>query len=47
VLLSLTGCSVVNGIFEAVMGVGVFIVIAMLAITLFTVSELFGNNEML
>jgi ABC-type transport system involved in cytochrome bd biosynthesis fused ATPase/permease subunit len=44
VVLSLTGCSVVEGIFKAGMGVGIFI-IAILAIILFIVSKLFGRNN--
>jgi hypothetical protein len=44
VVLSLTGCSVVEGIFKAGMGVGIFIVIAILAIILFIVSKLFGKK---
>jgi hypothetical protein len=44
VVLSLTGCSVVKGIFKAGMGVGIFIVIAILAIILFIVSKLFGKK---
>ncbi|CAM3099220.1 hypothetical protein [Flavobacterium frigoris] len=44
VILSLTGCSVVEGIFKAGMGVGIFIVIAILAVILFIVSKLFGKK---
>ncbi|SEA72136.1 hypothetical protein SAMN05443667_107242 [Flavobacterium gillisiae] len=44
VVLSLTGCSVVEGIFKAGMGVGIFIVIAILAVILFIVSKLFGKK---
>ncbi|WP_198008530.1 hypothetical protein [Flavobacterium sp. ACAM 123] len=44
VVLSLTGCSLVEGIFKAGMGVGIFIVIAILAIILFIVSKLFGKK---
>ncbi|WP_165929287.1 hypothetical protein [Flavobacterium hiemivividum] len=44
VVLSLTGCSVIEGIFKAGMGVGIFIVIAVIAIILFVVSKLFGKK---
>lgn len=44
VVLSVTGCSVIEGIFKAGMGVGIFIVIAVLAIILFIVSKLFSKK---
>lgn len=44
VIFSLTGCSVVEVIFKAGMGVGIFIVIAILAVILFVVSKLFGKK---
>jgi hypothetical protein len=44
VVLSVTGCSVIEGIFKVGMGVGIFIVIAILAIILFIVSKLFGKK---
>jgi hypothetical protein len=44
VVVSLTGCSVIEGIFKAGMGVGIFIVIAVIAIILFVVSKLFGKK---
>lgn len=44
VVISLTGCSVIEGIFKAGMGLGIFIVIAVIAIILFVVSKLFGKK---
>jgi hypothetical protein len=44
IALSVTGCSVVAGIFKAGMGVGIFVVIAILAIILFILSKLLGKK---
>ena len=45
VLLSLTSCSIIEGIFKAGVGVGVFIVIAVIAIIIFIVSKIFGRSK--
>ena len=42
ILLSFTSCSVVEGIFKAGMGVGIFIVIA---IVVFIISKIFGKKQ--
>lgn len=39
-----TSCSVIEGIFKAGMGVGIFIVIAIIAIIIFVISKLTGNK---
>ena len=39
VLISFTSCEVVEGIFKVGMGVGVFIVIAILAVIIFIISR--------
>ena len=39
-----TSCSVIEGIFKAGMGVGLFIVIAIIAIIIFVISKLTGNK---
>ncbi|MDI1307118.1 hypothetical protein [Flavobacterium sp. AED] len=44
ILLSFTSCSVVEGIFKAGMGVGIFIVIAVIAIVAFIISKIFGKK---
>ncbi|MFV5686670.1 hypothetical protein ACM55I_14640 [Flavobacterium sp. GB2R13] len=44
ILLSFTSCSVVEGIFKAGMGVGIFIVIAVIAIVIFIISKIFGKK---
>lgn len=44
VLLSFTSCSIIEGIFKAGMGVGIFIVIAVIAIMIFIVSKIFGRK---
>ncbi|SDX90904.1 hypothetical protein [Flavobacterium degerlachei] len=44
ILISFTSCSVIGGIFKAGMGVGIFIVVAILAIVLFLISKLFGKK---
>nr|WP_315250490.1 hypothetical protein [uncultured Flavobacterium sp.] len=45
VLFSFTSCEVIGGIFKAGMGVGIFIVIAIIAVLLFVVSKFFGGNK--
>jgi hypothetical protein len=44
VVMSLTSCSVIEGIFKAGMGVGIFIVIAVIAIIFFVVRKFSGNK---
>ena len=44
VLISFTSCSVIEGIFKAGMGVGIFIVVAIIAIIIFVISKLFGRK---
>lgn len=44
VLLSFTSCSIIEAIFKAGMGVGIFIVIAVIAIMIFIVSKIFGRK---
>jgi hypothetical protein len=44
VLFSFTSCEVIGGIFKAGMGVGIFIVVAVIAVILFLVSKLFGKK---
>lgn len=44
VLISFTSCSVIEGIFKAGMGVGIFIVIAVIAIVVFIISKIFGRK---
>lgn len=39
-----SSCSVIEGIFKAGMGVGIFIVIAIIAIIIFVISKLTGNK---
>jgi hypothetical protein len=44
VLFSFTSCELIGGIFKAGIGVGIFIVIAVLAIILFVASKIFGKK---
>lgn len=44
VLFSFTSCELIGGIFKAGIGVGIFIVVAILAIILFIVSKIFGKK---
>ncbi|MDI6033968.1 hypothetical protein QLS91_12880 [Flavobacterium sp. LB2P84] len=44
VLVSFTSCSIIEGIFKAGVGVGIFIVIAVLAIIAFIVSKIFSRK---
>ena len=39
IALSLTSCSVVNGIFKAGMGIGIFLVIAVIILIVFVASK--------
>jgi len=43
-LIFLQGCEVVGGIFKAGMGVGIFLVIAIVALVIFLLSKL-GKNK--
>lgn len=45
VLFSFTSCEVIGGIFKAGMGVGIFIVIAIVAVVIFAISKMFGGNK--
>jgi uncharacterized membrane protein (DUF485 family) len=44
VLISFSSCSIIEGIFKAGVGVGIFIVIAVLAIIAFIVSKIFSRK---
>ncbi|MFV7234909.1 hypothetical protein [Flavobacterium sp. ZB4R12] len=44
VLISFTSCSVIEGIFKAGMGVGIFIAIAVIAVIVFIMSKIFGRK---
>lgn len=44
ILISFTSCSIVEGIFKAGIGVGIFIVIAVIAIVVFIISKIFGKK---
>ena len=44
ILLTLNSCEVIGGIFKAGMGVGIFIVIAVIAIILFIISRFFKKD---
>ena len=44
VFISATSCSVVEGIFKAGMGVGIFIVVAVLAAIIFVISKIMGKK---
>jgi hypothetical protein len=44
VLFSFTSCSVIEGIFKAGVGVGIFLVVAVIAILIFIISKLFGRK---
>ncbi|KVV14951.1 hypothetical protein ACRASX_10385 [Flavobacterium sp. TMP13] len=45
ILFSFTSCEVIGGIFKAGMGVGIFIVIAIIAVIIFAFSKLFGGKK--
>ncbi|RDI49478.1 hypothetical protein [Flavobacterium glaciei] len=44
VLVSFSGCSVIEGIFKAGIGVGIFIVVAVVAVIIFIISKFFGRK---
>ena len=44
VLISFSSCSVIEGIFKAGIGVGIFIVIIILAILAYVISKIMGNK---
>ncbi len=44
ILISVTSCSVIGDIFKAGVGVGIFIVVAVIAVILFVVSKFFGKK---
>jgi len=44
VLISFSSCSIIEGIFKAGVGVGIFIVVAVLAILIFIISKIFGRK---
>ncbi len=44
VLVSFTSCSIIEGIFKAGVGVGVFIVVVVLAIIAFIMSKIFNRK---
>lgn len=45
VLVSFTSCSVIEGIFKAGMGFGIFIVVVIVAIVIFIISKIFGKKS--
>ncbi|MBW4362175.1 hypothetical protein [Flavobacterium taihuense] len=45
ILFTMNSCEVIGGIFKAGMGVGIFIVIAIIAVIIFIVSSFFKNND--
>ncbi|MCF6140751.1 hypothetical protein L1S34_05585 [Flavobacterium sp. K77] len=44
VLLTISSCSLIEGIFKAGVGVGIFIVVAILAILAFIISRILGRK---
>lgn len=44
ILLTVTSCDVIEGIFKAGMGVGIFIVIAIIAVIIFIISKIGGKK---
>ena len=44
IAVTLTSCDLVEGIFKAGMGVGIFIVIAVIAVIVFVISKLGGSK---
>lgn len=44
VSLTFTSCDIIEGIFKAGMGVGIFIVIAIIAVIVFIISKLGGSK---
>jgi hypothetical protein len=43
-MFSFTSCDVIGGVFKAGMGVGIFIVIAVIALIIFVISKLGGKK---
>jgi hypothetical protein len=43
-LLTLSSCSIVKGIFKAGVGVGIFLVVAVIAILLFIITKIFKRK---
>ena len=44
ILISVTSCSIVKGIFEAGVGVGIFLVVIALAVIAFIISKIVGKK---
>ena len=44
ILISVTSCSIVEGIFKAGMGVGIFFVVIILAVIAFVISKVMGKK---
>jgi hypothetical protein len=44
ILISVTSCSIVGGIFKAGMGAGIFIVVIVMAIIAFGISKIMGKK---
>lgn len=44
ILVTVTSCEVIEGIFKAGMGVGIFIVIAIIAVIVFIISKIGGSK---
>jgi hypothetical protein len=44
ILLTMNSCEVIGGIFKAGMGVGIFIVIAIIAVIIFIISRFFKKD---
>jgi hypothetical protein len=44
ILISVTSCSIVEGIFKAGVGVGIFIVVIILAVFAFIISKIIGKK---
>lgn len=44
ILISVTSCSIVEGIFKAGMGFGIFIVVIILAVFVYIISKIFGKK---
>ena len=44
IMFSFSSCEVIGGIFKAGMGVGIFLVIAVIAVVLFLISKMFGKK---
>jgi len=42
--ISVTSCSIVKGIFEAGVGVGIFLVVVVLAVIAFVISKVMGKK---